>query len=205
MSTIFALAGVSAQLKQLLEDGLERHGVADALRSPVSVTVLPPDRGEATGAGARLNLFLYQTAPNLRLRNVAAPVQRGADTALHYPPLALDLHYLISAYGTEELQAEALLGSALLQLHEHPVLTTGVSLSQAAAHMAHAAASAPDFDAVMAAERSGQSARLSITPTVLSIAELAALWTAMRTPCRPCITVEVSAVRIDSDAPDVRE
>jgi Pvc16 N-terminal domain len=200
VSTVFALAGVSALLKQLLEDGLERHGVADALRSPVSVTVLPPDIAEATGAGARLNLFLYHAVPNMRLRNAAIPEQRGADTPRHFPPLALDLHYLITAYGSEELQAEAVLGSALLQLHEHPVLSTDAIRLAASAQSANAAASASEFDALRAAELAGQRALLSITPTALSITEFSALWMAVHAPCRPGITVDVSTVRIESGA-----
>ena len=38
------------------------------------------------------------------------------------PPLALDLHYLLTAYGIAELQAEVLLGYGMQLLHEHPVL-----------------------------------------------------------------------------------
>ena len=38
-------------------------------------------------------------------------------------PLALDLHYLLTAYGAEDLHAELLLGYAMQLLHETPVLT----------------------------------------------------------------------------------
>ena len=38
------------------------------------------------------------------------------------PPLALDLHYLLTAYASEDTQAEALLGFAVLMLHENAVL-----------------------------------------------------------------------------------
>ena len=39
------------------------------------------------------------------------------------PPLALDLRYLVTAYGREEFHSETLLGYAMQVLHENPVLT----------------------------------------------------------------------------------
>ena len=38
------------------------------------------------------------------------------------PPLALDLHYIITAYGRADFQAEILLGYAMHLLHERPML-----------------------------------------------------------------------------------
>ena len=56
-------------------------------------------------------------------RNVGLP-SIGADgrSQLKNPPLALDLHYLLTAYGSSDWQAEALLGYGVLMLHQNPVL-----------------------------------------------------------------------------------
>src|SRR3569833_1424990 len=43
-------------------------------------------------------------------------------TRLANPPPALDLHYLLSAYGAAELHSEIVLGYAMHLLHETPVL-----------------------------------------------------------------------------------
>ncbi len=49
----------------------------------------------------------------------------GADgvTRLKNPPLALDLHYLLTAYANADTEAEALLGYAILILHDYPILS----------------------------------------------------------------------------------
>ena len=60
MSTALAIAGVTAVLRDRLNDGMVNHNVAGVLGSTVSVTALPPDRVlPAEGAEAtQLNLFL---------------------------------------------------------------------------------------------------------------------------------------------------
>ncbi|PJI52282.1 hypothetical protein CTI14_44950, partial [Methylobacterium radiotolerans] len=69
-----------------------------------------------------MNLFLHQVTPNAAWRNAALPSRDAAGGRIANPPLALDLHYLLTAYGRAELQAEVLLGYALQLLHESAVL-----------------------------------------------------------------------------------
>ena len=101
------------------------HQITDTLGAGVTVSALPPDVIPLEGIDAvpRLNLFLHQATPNLAWRNALMPTHDGAGRRTTNPPLALDLHYLLTAYGIEELQAEVLLGYGLLMLHETPVLT----------------------------------------------------------------------------------
>ena len=113
MSTALAIAGVTAVLRDRLNDGMVNHNVAGVLGSTVSVTALPPDRVlPAEGAEAtQLNLFLYQVSPNIGWRNEALPSRDASGRhRLTNAPLALDLHYLISAYGNMDLHAVILLG-----------------------------------------------------------------------------------------------
>jgi hypothetical protein len=70
-----------------------------------------------------LNLFLYQVTPNTALRNTALPSVNAAGNRIARPPLALDLHYLLTAYGSDDLQAEVLLGYGMQVFHENPVLS----------------------------------------------------------------------------------
>ena len=113
MSSALAIAGVTAVLRDRLNDGLVNHNVAGTLGTTVTVSVLPPDRvvpADGTEA-SQLNLFLYQVTPNAAWRNQGLP-GHSADGSqrLSNPPLALDLHYLLSAYSGGDLHGEILLG-----------------------------------------------------------------------------------------------
>src|SRR4029453_14250077 len=90
----------------------------------VLVTALPPDRIQMTpNEPSQLNLFMYQVTPNQGWRNVGMPSHSANGEPQTNPPLALDLHYLLSAYGAEEFFAEALLGYGMQVLHDTPVLS----------------------------------------------------------------------------------
>ena len=128
MSTALAIAGVTAVLRDLLNDGLVNRNISGVLGSSVTVSVLAPDRVVPSGGAetSQINLFLYGVSPNPGWRNEALPSRDGAGRArLTNPPLALDLHYLLSAYSGGDLHAEILLGYAMQLLHEMPVLTRG--------------------------------------------------------------------------------
>ena len=121
-------------------------------------------------------------------------------TRLSNPPLALDLHYLLTAYGSEDWQAEALLGFALLMLHENPVLTrTDISTAHAPTCPHTNPLSAP----LAAAGLADQIEMLKITPATLGREEMAWLWTALKADYRPTFPFQVSVVLIEPDATTV--
>ena len=89
----------------------------------VSVTALPPDRIVTTpNEPSQLNLFMYQALANAAWRNVGMPSHAASGERVTNPPLGLDLHYMLTAYGAEEFFAEALLGYGMQVLNETPVL-----------------------------------------------------------------------------------
>ena len=122
MSNALAIAAVTAALKDLIGNGL--LGLDLSSIGSVTVSALPPDR-IATGQTEpnQLNLFLYQVTPNIGWRNQALPTRDGSGARIGNPPLALDLHYMLTAYGAQDLSAEALLGFAMQFLHETPMLS----------------------------------------------------------------------------------
>ena len=67
-----------------------------------------------------LSIFLYQIVENSSLRNInPEPIDTNQ---LRYPPLALDLYYIITAYGTNR-ETELLIVERLMQiLHDESVL-----------------------------------------------------------------------------------
>src|SRR5689334_23115435 len=93
MSNALAIAAVTAALRKIIQDGIQSE-LPDA-----KVTTKPPDKAEA--AANLINLFLYQTNESAAWRNMAMPRQsKPGETS--QPPLALDLYYLITAYGKSD-------------------------------------------------------------------------------------------------------
>jgi hypothetical protein len=187
MTASLAIAAVSAVLTNLLQNSLA-HGVG-ALVGDAVVSALPPDR-LPTGADerARLNLYLYRVTPNTRWR--AAP---GAGSA----PLALDLHYLLTAYGERDLEAEILLGQAAVTLHATPTLpiATLETTLRAVAHERSGAAAQTRaaFGAAGLAQRLGD---LTLTPEFLSAEEAGRLWSALQARFRPSLAFKVATVAL---------
>jgi len=202
MSTALAIAGVTAVLRDRLNDGVVDHDISAITGSTVTVTTLSPDRvlqSEGTEA-SQLNIFLYQLSPNTGWSNSAFPSRDASGRhRLTNPPLALDLHYLISAYGSEPLHREILLGYAMQLLHEYPVLTREMIRT--------ALDPSPDVgtdlpSSLQALAESGladQIETLKVTPEFLNSEELSKLWTATQSHFRPSAAYQVSVVLIEAE------
>ncbi|MBL0163867.1 MAG: DUF4255 domain-containing protein [Xanthomonadales bacterium] len=192
MSNALAIAAVTAALKDLVGNGL--LGLDLSSIGSVTVSALPPDR-IATGQTEpnQLNLFLYQVTPNTGWRNRALPARDGSGARIGNPPLALDLHYMLTAYGAQDLSAEALLGFAMQFLHETPML----SRAQLRTVLGPPT---PPFGNLSALSIADQIEWLKITPQFLGAEELSKLWTAMQARYRPSMAYQVSVVLIESDA-----
>ena len=121
MSSPLAVGAVSAVLRNLLDNGMIDVG---APLSPVKVTAVAPDtiKLDDPDAPPSLNLFLWRVSRNSGWANEALPSFDSNGSRLTNPPLALNLHYLLTAYGVADFQAEILLGYAMHLLHERPVL-----------------------------------------------------------------------------------
>ena len=183
MSNYLAIATVTETLAQLIRDAVGRH-VPGA-----EVTMDRPDRGGASSA-ARVNLYLYQAAPNPALRNMDLP-RRGADGQLvNRPRMPLDLHYLISFYGRDEqLIAQQLLAVTALTLHEHAVLSR--------AEMVRAIQYAPG-GFLDASDLPDQNEQVKIAPLALNLEELSKLWQIMfQVPYTLTVAYQVSVVILD--------
>jgi Pvc16 N-terminal domain len=203
MSSALAIGAVTAVLRDLLNNGLIDQNVSGALGGNVTLTVLPPDL-MPTNAGAqdqdRLNLFLYHVMPNQGWRNVGYPSRDAQGERLSNPPLALDLHYLLTAYSKEPFHAEILLGYAMQLLHETPVLTRnsirtalGPPIPPLTGGILPVA-----FQSLSAADLAEQVEQIKICPLSMSIEEMSKLWTAIQSHYRPTAAYQVSVVLIES-------
>lgn len=204
MSNALALAGVTAVLRDLLNDGIVNENVAGVVGSTVTVTTLPPDRVAATDGteATQLNVFLRQVTPNLGWRNEGLPSRDGSGrTRLSNPPLALDLHYLISAYGAADLHAEIVLGYAMQLLHENPVLTREAIRIALQRPPDDAATLPPALRALADSGLQDQVEHLRITPEYLNSEEISKFWTAAQARYRSSAAYQVSVVLIQATDP----
>jgi hypothetical protein len=205
MSSALAMAGVSAVLQYYLTN---LYTPLTALfGGTVKVSAKAPDIvQEAFTAGSpenQVNLFLHQVTHNVGWRNQDLPsVGPDGMTRLSNPPLALDLHYLLTAYGSEDWQAEALLGFALLMLHENPVLTRR-DISHAITQLPTNDPSNPLSALLGAVGLADQIEMLKITPSTLGREEMAWLWTALKADYRPTFPFQVSVVLIEPQNPAI--
>ncbi len=204
MSTALAIAGVTAVLRDLLNDGMINHNVSGIIGSTVSVSVLPPDRVVAEGSteSSQLNLFLHQVTPNSGWRNEGLPARDPSGRQrLANPPLALDLHYLISAYGNADLHREILLGYAMQLLHERPVLDRQAIRTALQPSPDVGDTLPPALRALADSGLAEQVEQLRITPAFLNNEEMSKLWTAAQSSYRPTAAYQVSVVLIESTTP----
>ena len=181
MSNPLAIAAVTATLRNLLTTGL-----ADV--PGLKVSVQPPHKARRdTDTGNQLNLFLYQTTINSAWRNMDLPRQvQPGETG--QPPLALDLYYLLTAYGEDEDATDPashrLLGRAMSILHDHPLL--GAAEIQAAE---------PGNDLYEQIER------VRVNPQAITVEELSKLWTIFQTQYHITVAYHVAVVLIESTRP----
>ncbi|MEX8521098.1 MAG: DUF4255 domain-containing protein [Leptothrix sp. (in: b-proteobacteria)] len=181
MSDARAIAAVTSTLRSLLETGV--HLDPDLVDA--QVTMLPLDRARDNTASAnQLNLFLYQTMPAAAWRNQDMPRQaKPGETAP--PPLALNLYYLVTAFGKDNDAtspfSHQLLGRAMSVLHDHPLLGS-----------AEIRSAFPKSDTSLQIER----IRLTLQP--LPVEDIFKLWSGFQTQYRLSAAYEVSVVLIDS-------
>ena len=201
VSNALALAGVTAVLRDLLNDRIVNENVAGVIGETVTVTALPPDRvaPEAGPEATQLNIFLRQVTANLGWRNEGLPSRDGSGrTRLSNPPLALDLHYLLSAYGAAALHAEIVLGYAMQLLHENPVLTREAIRVALQRPLDEAATLPPELRALADSGLQDQVEQLRITPEYLNSEELSKFWTAAQARYRSSAAYQVSVVLIQA-------
>jgi hypothetical protein len=195
VSNALAIASVTAVLKDILNNGI----IDNQLAGDVTVSALPPDRVLVNGQAEtnRLNLFLYGVTPNQGWRNMGLPSYDAGGERISNPPLGLDLHYLLTAYGATEFQAEILLGYGMQMLHEAPVLTRDA--------IRRALTPTPPFNANVlpvalhaASDLADQVESIRLTPQALSTEEISKLWTAIQSHYRPTAAYQASVVLIES-------
>jgi len=187
MSNSLAVAAVTTTLQSILFSNV----TSDPDLNDTTVTTLPLDKARGNNNNNQLNLFLYQLARNAAFSNRDMPQQvKPGETA--FPPLALNLYYLITAFGrdgdaTQQFGHE-LLGKAMSTLHDHMILSADEIRAATAATLPRS-----DLDR--------QVERIRITFQPLTIEEISKLWTGFATQYRLSAAYEVAVALIESTQP----
>jgi Pvc16 N-terminal domain len=199
MSNVLSIAAVTAVIKDLLENGLVSDAIVSTM-GDVVVTALPPDRVSVEAdERPQLNLFLYQISPNRNAdwsANTADKLYSRSPDRTAVPPLALDLYYLLTAYGAKDFQAELLLGYAINLLYKIPMLNSDrieFALSNAT-KVSAANVFSQSLSAISTAELAQNLGQLKISSEFLSLDEMSRLWSLCQTHYRPSTAYRVSMV-----------
>jgi hypothetical protein len=180
MSNALAIAHVTQALALLLESNLGPEFDEAVKVEPRKPPADPPDH-------PTLNVFLYQVTPNTSMRNSDVPTRAADGTLVKRPAAALDLHYLISAYGDEtELVGQRLIGSVVRTLHEIPILPKDI-IEQAG-----------ERPYLTASDLAEAAQRVRFTPTVMDVDETSKLWGMLyQTPYSLSVVYQASLIFID--------
>jgi hypothetical protein len=198
MSTPLALAAVTTALRNLVETGFVDAGLAGAIGSSVTVSAVAPDRVDTEAADAlpQLNIFLLHATPNPGWRNAALPSRDAQGHRAANAPLALDLHYLVTAYAASDAVAEMLLGQAMFLLHETPQLNAAMLQRLLSPLLLP-----PTLAALADTGLADQAEVLRITPVPLSFDDVSKLWSAIKAEYRPTAAYQVSVALIEATRP----
>jgi hypothetical protein len=198
MSSPLAIAGVTRLLMDLLNNGVIEGDISSVVGN-VAVSALPPDKvTEAGSEPTQLNLFMYHTSPNTGWNNSGLPSFNSNGDRVGNPPLALDLHYMLSAFTSADFHSEILLGYAMQLLHDHPVLTREEIRNALIGVSVGGNGLTPELQALQTVGLDEQVESIKITPEYLNLEELSKLWAAFQTNYRPSAFYKVTVVLIES-------
>ncbi len=198
MSTAHAIGAVTKVLVNLVDEGLKSANLSGIVGGDVEVSALSPHRIDLTGDTDpnQLNLFLYLALPNSGGSGFDLPTRDAAGARVKNTPLALDLYYLATAYGSSDFFAEMILGHAMQVLHENPILARD-------AIRAKLKPGAIATNAEMALAESGladQAEQVKVSPEKLTTEEVSRLWSAFGAEYRPSVAYRVTVVLIEARA-----
>ncbi len=200
MSTALAVAATSRVIAAVIDDAVAAARMTlPGILGSATTSSAPPDHlvtDKATEV-TNLNLFLYHVTYNQGWREVGLPTRGPDGNTIGRAPLAIDLHYLLSAYGSGDYQAQILLGIGMQALHEIPVLFRQKIQSVFGTPT-------NDVDKALAtADLADQIEMVKIVPQQLGTEELSKLWTAFQSKFRVSAAYAVSVVLIETKAPIV--
>jgi hypothetical protein len=196
VSTALAPAAALHVIAKLIDRNVSNANLSTLFGGPALTLCQSPDQVPIDAAEVdHINLFLYSVSMNGGWRNVELPMRDAAGNRTGRPPLAIDLHFMMSAYGQDSFHPEMLLGIGMQALHETPFLDRGFIAS-----IFSLATSSVDL-ALATSLLDQQIEQIKIAPHDLSADDLYKLWSAFGSKCRPSAAYIATVVLIQSTAP----
>ncbi len=176
VSDYTTIADVSETLIYLLRSNME------GLINPDSIILFSPGEIEASDS-VRLSVFLFQIIENVHMKN--QEMQKINLTKLKYPPLILDLYYMLTSYPSSGIQDKtdrtkeehSILGRAMQILYDNSIIS----------------------GSTLRGNLKENDQELHISQTPLSLEDLTKIWNTFQDkPFRPSICYMVNTIRIES-------
>jgi hypothetical protein len=169
MSVSTAIGDVTLTLQSMLTNQQSPTGLFDVtLISPADETV------DSSSTTPKINLFLFRVTENVFLRNEDW-IADGPGNLL-FPPLALNLFYVLTPFAENKLDEHRVLGEAMRIFHDAGIMQ-GAELQGSL-------------------EDTAEQYRIDLVQ--LAIEDLTRVWTALAKPYRLSVGYEVRTVLIDS-------
>lgn len=173
MSSYRIISEVSRLLKQTLWSGFDGDAALTQHVPDVdSIVLINP--AENPNQLRRISLWLYQVQENEFLRNKPKSREPNDDARVRYPPLPLNLFYLLTPSTNDVVGDQLVLGRAMQLFHDNAILRL----------------ENPD--------EPGEAEELRITMCQRDLRELAEVWEALQQPYRLSVCYEVRVPRIES-------
>jgi hypothetical protein len=195
VTSSLGIAATTAVLRQLLQNAIPAAQLFGVLGA-IDVTALPPDRIDVAAEKSSLNLFMYQARPNTGWSIAEIPSHDTTGRRLNNPPLALDLSYMLSAYGAQNFHGEILLGYGAIVLHQ-----TRVLLRETVKATFSGGALPPDLALLATSGLDGQEELVKLTMDSMSVDELSRLWSVFGEKYRPSIAFQATVVLLRGTDP----
>jgi len=182
MSDYLVLDAVSKALRQILWDAFNADGVVRPIVGSEAAIVFSNPTETARDSGNRLSLWLYQITENEHVKNqpmlkartppAQVPGTPARETA-QYPPMALNLFFLVTPFAQSGESDHLLLGKTMQILYDNAT----IFLEDAASNI---------FE------------ELRVIFCRLTLEELTRIWESLREPYRLSVCYLIRVTRIDS-------
>ena len=197
MSNTVAIAAVTSTICYVLDQSL--GGAQPGAVGGAKVTTLRPDQISASAQGNEpirgLNVFLYDVTPNHAWNLTDLPTRRSDGSLNNRPVAAVDLHFLVSAYGQDvDLEPHRLMARAVLALSVNQVLTRDI-VARALEH--YDTTSGLEF--LADTDLADQVELVKLAPQVLTLEELSRMWGAFGTSYLLSVAYTATVVVLEAE------
>jgi hypothetical protein len=169
------ISEISKLLRQTLWDGFANDNALTPQHIPnLESIVLMNPADAAREQNRRVSLWLYQVQENEHMRNALPTRIPNDDSRVQYPPLTINLFYLVTPSTTSVEGDQLVLGRTMQIFHDNATLL------------------------LVSTEDPGRNEELRLSMCQRDLRELAEVWEALQQPYRLSVCYEVRVPKIDS-------